>query len=489
MAIAEKNIRLIFGLKLRQLRQERALSLSDLSKKTKISVSYLNEIEKGKKRPKSDKIALLAEVLDVSYDWLVSLKLNPKLQPLSDLLHSNILNELPLEMFGLEPGQLLEIFTNAPSKFSAFVSTLIEINRSYDMSVEGFYFSVLRSYQEMHNNFFESLEINARECRKQFHLQGPAMEEEMLTTLLQSHYCFQIHSQNFQNLSSLQNLRSIMIPSTKPELWLNPQLKENQRMFILGRELGFLYLNLKERPLTSSWAEVHSFDEVLNNFKASYFSSALLIEAEKFVEQLKKWFVKPRFDADFLLKMLSFYHVTPETLFHRMTNLLPKFFDINQLFFLRFNHDQESDTYQLSKEMHLAGLHNPHASLLKEHYCRRWVAISIIQEGLKSNKPENYACNIQRSKFLDSHKEYLVISVSHRHKSISLGLLITPELKEKIRFIDDPAIPVKEVNETCERCGLKDCLERAAPAVKFEEKQQTQRMRKALHKIFKDRHS
>ncbi|MBM3411278.1 MAG: helix-turn-helix domain-containing protein, partial [Bacteroidetes bacterium] len=44
----EENIRLIFGLKMRQLRIDAGLSLSDLADRTGISVSYLNEIERAR---------------------------------------------------------------------------------------------------------------------------------------------------------------------------------------------------------------------------------------------------------------------------------------------------------------------------------------------------------------------------------------------------------------------------------------------------------
>ncbi|MFB0909906.1 MAG: helix-turn-helix transcriptional regulator, partial [Flavobacterium sp.] len=76
MAVEKEYIKLIFGLKLKQARTNKNLSLFDLAKITNLSKSYLNEIEKGKKYPKTDKVILLAEKLDISYDHLVSLKLD-----------------------------------------------------------------------------------------------------------------------------------------------------------------------------------------------------------------------------------------------------------------------------------------------------------------------------------------------------------------------------------------------------------------------------
>ena len=40
------------------------------------------------------------------------------------------------------------------------------------------------------------------------------------------------------------------------------------------------------------------------------------------------------------------------------------------------------------------------------------------------------------------------------NRSVSLGLRIDSDLKEKINFLYDPQIPVMEVNQTCERCPL-----------------------------------
>ena len=50
----EDYIKLIFGLKLKQIRTEKNLSLFGLSKLSGLSKSYLNEIEKGKKYPKPE---------------------------------------------------------------------------------------------------------------------------------------------------------------------------------------------------------------------------------------------------------------------------------------------------------------------------------------------------------------------------------------------------------------------------------------------------
>ena len=58
-------------------------------------------------------------------------------------------------------------------------------------------------------------------------------------------------------------------------------LSELQKKFILAREIGYQVLGLKERAMTSAPERVDSFEQVLNDFKASYFAGALLSIANR----------------------------------------------------------------------------------------------------------------------------------------------------------------------------------------------------------------
>ena len=154
----QEYIKLIFGLKLKQIRTDKNLSLFGLSKISGLSKSYLNEIEKGKKYPKPDKIVILSEKLDVPYDQMVSLKLDKNLAPIGELLQSKILKEIPLELFGIKESNLIDIVANAPAKVNAFISTIIEIAQHYNFSRESFFLASVRSFQEANNNYFDDLE-------------------------------------------------------------------------------------------------------------------------------------------------------------------------------------------------------------------------------------------------------------------------------------------------------------------------------------------
>jgi len=500
LKIKEENIRLIFGVKVKQLRSEKKLSLSEVSKATGISISYLNEIEKGKKYPKPNKIAALAQTLEVDYDWLISLQLSKKLAPIAELIQSDMLTSLPLEIFGIELSTLIDMITNTPAKVSAFISTLIEIARNYDMSVERFYFSVLRSYQEMHENYFEDLEIAAEAFSKEHQLVELPLTVAQIEGLLEKEYGYVIDRESISEYPALASQRSVFVPKKKEggRLLINPNLTESQQLFTLGKELGYNYLKLQNRLYTSSTVKVSSFEQLLNNFKASYFANALLMPAKHFVAEIKKAIATNHWQESVFLSLLDRYHASPEMFLHRLTNLIPQFFGLKQLFFLRFHHTKDNDEYELNKELHLAGLYNPHGNMLNEHYCRRWVSINILKDLEKAQSGQldlasqkvtsnGVICSAQRSQYIDSENEYLCISLArtinptpNTNSSVTIGFLMTKEFKKKVKFWSDEAIPVRRVGVACERCTNLDCSERAAEPLTVTEKNTTDEMQEAL---------
>lgn len=492
--VDESHLKVIVGLKLKQLRAERGMSLSELADATGISISYLNEIEKGKKFPKSEKVALLAHALEVNYDWLISTKTDKKLAPVAEVLRSKILKEILLDIFGIDKNQLMDLLSRVPVKLNAFLNTLIEISRNYGMSVENFYFSALRSYQEMHENYFDELENAVDRFATQYGLQREtALDWEALRMILEEHYGFNVDDNGLANQPELKDLRSVLIAGTKPTLLLNHDLNRSQKAFILARECAFEFLNIKERPFTTSWVGVDSFEQVLNNFKASYFACSLLLKKEVMVERLRVILGQPRFDPTAFTTILQQFNVSPEILAHRLTNLLPRFFGIQELFFLRFSNRNGTDQFDLTKEMHLAGLHNPHANTMHEAYCRRWISINILKNlsaNLRRGMYSQPLCVAQRSRYFGNEKEYLIISFgspsmegSPINHSISIGLLLTHQLRKKVMFWNDPAIPIRMVGETCQRCPANDCAERMAVPIVLQERQRLEVMKSALQAL------
>lgn len=487
MALNKKHIRLIFGLKVRQLRQEKGLSLSALSTTSGLSVSYLNEIEKGKKYPKTDKIIQLAQALEVGYDHLVSVKLSKKLGPIADLLNSGFLDALPLEMFGLDTGRLLELISTAPSKINAFISSILAIARNHEIRKENYYFAALRAYQEMHDNYFEDIELAVEGFVKEFDIDiHPPLTPEPLLDILFDCYRYTLDQHSLKVYPELERFRSVYLPDKKL-LYLNDSLMPGQLAFILGKEIAFNYLKIKDRPYTSTLFKVRSFEEVLNNFRATYFSAALLLNWQLVKAELGQFFNMRKWNPEAFLAMMNRFYSTPETFLYRLSNILPKAFGLDQAYFLRVNETLDDDipSYHLAKELHLSRQHNPHRNDLNEHYCRRWSSIKALKEmrhRISLGAEESYLIMAQRSQYFGTPNQYLSISIVRQdqldpnsYASITIGIQIDEQSREQIRFIDSPDIPVQIVNETCERCPLEDCLDRVAPP-KIVRKKQTQQV-------------
>ena len=465
----EEYIKLIFGLKLKQIRTDKNLSLFGLSKILGLSKSYLNEIEKGKKYPKTDKILLISEKLDIPYDYLVSLKLNKNLAPIGEILKSNILKEIPFELFGIKKSNLIDIIANAPSKVNAFISTIIEIAQHYNFSIESFYLASVRSLQEANNNYFSELEEQVNSFAKAYHIDLiKKIESKDLLEVLVEEYGYKINiCDEFNKHKELADLRSIYIPKTKTLLLAN-HVDEAQTTFIYAKEIAYNYLKIKDRLYTFPWIKFENFDQVLNNFYASYFAGALILPKNEITRRLETFFNNATFNYNLFVQIITSFTASPESFYQRLTNILPKNFGLHDLFFLRFVYKKNGDKFHLNKELHLSQQHLPRANESNEKYCRRWVSLKVIQEIIK--KKEKHIFDAQISHYPETNESYLVLSSatkdpfkSEQYRSISIGLLINNQLKRKVAFLDDEKIKTQVVGVTCERCGITDCKVRKAP--------------------------
>ena len=490
------TVKLIIGLKVHYLRQQQGLSYQQLSERTGLAISYLHNIEKGKKYPKADKILTLAKALNTDYNYLVSLEADKRLKPIIDLLHSDFLKIFPLELFGINMPKLVELLSATPDRVNAFISTVIKIVRNYHLQGEDFYKSALRSYQDLHDNYFEALEQAVRQFKEEKKAPlSPPLAPRQLEKLLAVHYQIEVDREYLAANPALKEVRSFYSPGRRV-LFLNTGLSSAQENFLLAKELGFQYLKLKERPYETRMAEVDSFDKLLNNFKASYFSVALLmdeLEMIKDIEEMARW---ERWDGEAFLELLSRYDVTPEMLLQRLANILPRHFGIQDLFFLRFFTGPDMKKFEMTKEMHLSQLHNPHANQLDEHYCRRWVSIDVIRRlsALQDMEGrEQPIAGAQISRYWSTPNAYFCISIaktghnnSQNSTSVTIGLLVNDKLRQLFRFLADPKLPIKDVHTTCERCGISDCEARAAPPSVLHHNRVKEQIKETLEELEKE---
>ncbi|MCB8943564.1 MAG: ImmA/IrrE family metallo-endopeptidase [Ardenticatenaceae bacterium] len=486
-------VNVIFGMKVRQARTEADLTLTDFAAQCDLSPSYVTDIEKGRKYPRADKIMRIAEVLGKEYDDLVSIKLPPSLTYLESTLSSAILRRFPFAEFGFEPGDLVTMLTREPDKASALLHAVLDIGRRYDLQEAEFLRAALRSYQEMNENYAQELEDAALAFTAEFadrYSLSSNPPVALLRQILTEVYGYELDDDTIAESAQLQGFRCVFVPGKRPKLYVNGRLTTTQIKFLLAREIGYQYLQLKERSLTSTPHEITSFQQILNDFRAAYFGGALLMPRAEMLADLQQIFAMSAWDERPFLDMLTRYDVTPEMLFYRFSELIPEFFGI-KFHFLRFH--KVDSKYRLYKQLNMNRLPIPSGIGLHEHYCRRWLSIRLLEDfPLGNGSEESLRIGVQMSEFVESGDKFLCIGFSRPLRmmsdvgsSVIVGFRVDAELGNIIRFANDPAIPQLLINETCERCRLTadQCQDRAAPPTILQAEAQDREIKVALNQL------
>ncbi len=497
MTVNSENLRFIMGFKLKQFRVKSGFSLKELAQKTNLSISYLSEIEKGKKYPKPEKILQLAQALEITFDDLVSLQVNKDFDPLPVIFSSPVLKEFPFRMYGVQPQDLLALITGDPEKSGALIRTFLEIGQDYDMHVEHLLQAALRSYQQMHQNYFEDIENAAAAFILESGWEvSPPLNVSKLKAYLQNELGYIIDENGLQRYPELRDFRAIWVNANPPRLLIKPGLLAAQQAFIFGREAAFNYMNLRERSNTPA-KMISSFEQLLNDFKASYFSGALLMNRKLLSEDMKQFLQNSSWNGPAFLELIKKYGVTPEMFLYRLSALMPRFFGLRELIFFRFQHDSAHRQFELSKIFNMSKILIPNGVGAKEHHCRRWMSLQLLQTLIDAPAAASETALIaaQRLHFININQELFCITLAYpsplipnKQISVTISFVINPAFKRAVAFWDDPKIPRVEVNETCERCGLsaEQCSERVTPPDIYVHQQEMEKQAEVLNRLLKN---
>ena len=82
--------------------------------------------------------------------------------------------------------------------------------------------------------------------------------------------------------------RFIFLPGKPSQLLLNNQLVPSQHVYSLALQIGYSELKIRKRLRTSPHKQFDSFDQVMDNFRASYFAGALMINRNQVKKELKE---------------------------------------------------------------------------------------------------------------------------------------------------------------------------------------------------------
>ena len=473
MAVEADELRLILGLKLRTLRQRRGLGLRDVADRAGVSISYLSEIEKGRKYPKPAKLLELARALEVPFDELVSMRVGEELSELEEVVGSAYLREFPFHLFGLQAGDLLAL--GEPDRAAALLRTFVDLGRMYGIEMDTFLLAALRSYQQMSGNSFPELEAAAGEFRASLGLGGRAVTLKVLDRSLRERFGYDLDYETLADHPELGGFRSIFAEGRRPKLYVNSGLLAEQQAFLLAREIGHRVLGLRERSVTSTWIVVESFAQLLDNFRASYFAGAVLIDRAWLVAKLRDLFGRRRWEPARFLRLLREARSTPEMFFHRLTEVVPAELGFHETYYLRFSITGEERRLRLTKVLNMSRIPLLQGMGLDEHFCRRWSAIRILQRlAGEPHAADDPIVSARRSTFFEYGQEFFVLSMARplaldpaSFSSSTIGFRLDDRFRETVRFWDDPALASEDVHTTCERCPLlpDQCLDRVAPPV------------------------
>ena len=472
------RLRLILGVKLRALRHERGLGLKELAGRAGLSVSYLSEIEKGKKYPKPDKLVDLAHALGVAYDDLVSLRVGEGLGAVKSAIESPLLRSFPFALFGVDPEALVALLAGADDKADALVRAVTDVTRAYDARVEHFLLAALRAYQQIHGNAFPELEAVADRVRAG--LDGT--DAGALRAALEGRGV-RVDTDRLAADPVLETFRQALGADDdgRPVVYVNGALHPAQLAFLYARELAFLALDAQHRPRASPWVRVERFEEVLDNFQASYVAGAVLLPAAEVDAAVEALADAPAWDPAAFEALLARFGSTPEMLFHRLTQRVPGALGLDEVYLLRFHHHVAAGRVGLTKAFNLSQVPVPHGVEADEHYCRRWPSLQALAEldrrqaraAGRGETDDGPVVIAQRQRFLSDEAEgaeFFAVAIARPlalrpgvNSAVSLGLLLTGDTPRQVRFWDDPALERVDVGLTCERCPIADCRVRAAP--------------------------
>ncbi|MEM8859397.1 MAG: helix-turn-helix domain-containing protein [Chloroflexota bacterium] len=488
-------VNIIFGMKVKQARLDTGMTLTEFASQADLSPSYVTEIEKGRKYPRADKIMRIAEVLDKDYDDLVSIRLEPPLTHLGTALSSPVLGQFPFEEFGIEMSDIVTVLTRSPDKASALLHAVSEVGRQYDLQEQHFLWSALRSYQELHDNYFPDLEDAAVKFAKKHKLdQVFPVTADQLQKILEDKFNYVINQERLEQDAELNRYRSVFIRGRSPRFFLNTKLHPFQIRFLLAREIGYVALKLTDRANTTPPDQVSSFQQVLNDFRASYFAGVLLMPRQEMLDDIQSFFDRSDWSSDALKGMLDKYQVSPENLMYRFSELVPQFFGL-PIHYLRVH--REGDRYRLARQLNLNRLRVPNGLAADEHFCRHWLVVRLLREledkrqSGESTDMNTPVIGVQVSEYLDQKAWFLCFGFAREMPLEGfdscgiIGFRIEPTLRSTLRFSADPNIPQVIINETCERCSLTaaQCSLRAAPPITVERDNRRLARRKAIQEL------
>ena len=366
------------GSKIRKERRTKGLSQSDLSKKLGISASYLNLLESGRRTITVPLLIKIGNELALSLKDLTVESNKRMLSDVMEVLSNEIFEDLDItnldttEFIGNNPNIAKALLTLNDSYKSLRddmqnrleimdVESSIKERKSSRLPVE-----IVSDFLQENKNYFDILEKMAEKLRDKIGLKfGPGIgsTEVKLTSYLKKEYNIDVTI-----VPPEDDQKSVKKFDKKSQtLFLSEMLTYTARNFHLAYQIG---LSETQEIIAKIIQDNKFYSEevipLLNISLLNYFSAALLMPYDDFLESAKKY----KYDIEILM---HHYATSFEQVTHRLTNLQRPGNEGVPFHFLKTD-----IAGNVSKRFSLSGIHIPRHG----GSCPRWnVYIAFLSPG------------------------------------------------------------------------------------------------------------
>jgi transcriptional regulator with XRE-family HTH domain len=456
-SLREQNLRFILGLKLHNLRQERGLSLVQLSQGCGLSVSYLNEIEKGKKYPKTDKLLALARALGVTYNELVSADPGEKLRPIAALLTTRMIDDLPLDHYGISPPVLMEIMAAGPDRLGAMLAFMRKLAVRFDFTVDDLLEASIRDDLENTGYHYPDLEAKAESLFAEIGWQpgSPPILSQLRFSLIHD-FGWEVDEQRMGDDPDLADVgAATALSGAKPKLYLHPALPEGRRAFFIAKEIAATALGFYEKRRRMVSEVEKGFRQMQLAARAAYLGGALVAPRKTLVDDLRSFFDQPTFSGEHLLASVSRFGGDAEVVFHRIAQLLPDL-GLPTRYLVRTEPAGPNGVATVNRELRLGGLPEVPGSFTPQGRSRTSAATRLLASAADGSALPLASAAIETCPY--NGLSFLVVTVVQARplhprlaSALSIGIPVDDTSRARIRFLQDPSlVAAAEASPTAE---------------------------------------
>lgn len=366
---------LVFGQRLRHLRQERGLTLHGLGEQVGRQAPYLSRLENGKREPNLSLIGALAQALDVTPGVLLD-PTPPTRRAELEVLLERAQDDPLYQRLGLEPlpisrkvdDQVLEhvlaLYTELRRVSSVRAQTPEEARKHN---------ARLRAMMRERANYFAEIEASSREALEAVGYVGDGHLTARVIDDLALHFGFRV----------------MAVPHLPSGLRSLADLKQG-RLFVHERErVGTLLSRSIVAQSLGHFALGHgepaSFGEFLQQrVEANYFAGSLLVPESAAVGYLQR----AKAAHDLCIEDLGeHFFVSYEMAAHRFTNLATRHLDI-ATHFLRS--DEEGVIWKAYENDGVPFPADPDGAIEGQRVCRRWGTRRVFESDQRRTVRHQY---------------------------------------------------------------------------------------------------